>query len=156
MNVNEPRKVEKNWEKQNEDYKKLINKKYDKSNIKNILSDVIGFHKREDSVFWQDFFNRSSTKNDEDLIEDAKCIGDMERISEKKDESDKKGFRKIYTYKFLKQDYKIKENENVLKALETDLEKNKVGKVVKINESNNEEDLIEIASKEDLPKKLSI
>ena len=156
VNVNEPRKVEKNWEKENEDYKKLINKKYDKSNIKNILSDIIGFHKREDSVFWQDFFNRSSTKNDEDLIEDAKCIGDMERISEKKDESDKKGFRKIYTYKFLKQDYKIKENDNVLKALETDLEKNKVGKVVKINESNNEEDLIEIASKEDLPKKLSI
>ena len=38
MNVNEPRKVEKNWEKENEDYKKLINKKYDKSNIKNMIS----------------------------------------------------------------------------------------------------------------------
>ena len=75
-------------------------------------------------------------------------------LVKKKDESDKKGFRKIYTYKFLKQDYKIKENDNVLKALETDLEKNKVGKVVKINESNSEEDFIEIASKEDFAEKV--
>ena len=47
----------------------------------------------------------------------------MEKIKEQEDESDKKRLRRIYTYKFLKQDYKIKENDTVLKALESDLKK---------------------------------
>ena len=45
----------KTGKKENEDYKKVNTKKYNKSIIKNILNDILGFHKREDSVFWQDF-----------------------------------------------------------------------------------------------------
>jgi hypothetical protein len=28
-------------------------------------------------IYWQSIFNRAANKNDEDLIEDAKCIGFM-------------------------------------------------------------------------------
>ena len=54
---------------------KLINKELKNSKIKDILTNILGFHKREDDIFWQDIFNRAANKNDEDLIEDAKCIG---------------------------------------------------------------------------------
>ena len=40
----------KNWEKENEDYKKLIDEVHENSKIKNIISDILGFHKREDMV----------------------------------------------------------------------------------------------------------
>ena len=82
-------------------------------------------------VYWQDMFNRAANKSNEDLIEDAKCIGNMEKIEKELDEEDKKGLQKIYTYKFSKQDFKVKENENVLNALVGDLDKNKVGKELK-------------------------
>jgi|ETNmetMinimDraft_20_1059909.scaffolds.fasta_scaffold04374_3 uncharacterized protein len=153
----EPEERKKNWEKENEDYKKLIDKVHKNSKIKNILSDILGFHKREDMVYWQDMFSRAANKNDEDLIEDAKCIGNMEKIKKELDENDKTGLEKIYTYKFSKQDFKVKENENVLNALEGDLDKNKVGKVLKIDESRNDESIIKISSKDELlPKVLSI
>ena len=153
----EPEERKKNWEKENEDYKKLIDEVNKNSKIKNIISDILGFHKREDMVYWQDMFNRAANKSNEDLIEDAKCIGNMEKIEKELDEEDKKGLQKIYTYKFSKQDFKVKENENVLNALVGDLDKNKVGKVLKIDETSNDESIIKISSKDDqLPKVLSI
>ncbi len=153
----EPEERKKNWEKENEDYKKLIDEVHKNSKIKNIISDILGFHKREDMVYWQDMFNRAANKSNEDLIEDAKCIGNMEKIEKELDEEDKKGLQKIYTYKFSKQDFKVKENENVLNALVGDLDKNKVGKVLKIDETSNDESIIKISSKDDqLPKVLSI
>jgi uncharacterized protein len=152
----EPKKKIKDWEKENVPYIKLINEELKNSKIKNILSNILGFHKREDDIFWQDIFNRAANKNDEDLIEDAKCIGNMEKIKSEPDENDSKDLNKIYTYKFEKQDYKVKENKNVLKALEDNLDENKVGKVLKIDDSNNNENIIKIRSLEELPKTLSI
>ena len=67
----EPEKRETNWEKENEDYKKLIEKNCKDEKIKKILKDILGFHKREEMVYWQSIFNRAANKNDEDLIEDA-------------------------------------------------------------------------------------
>ena len=152
----EPEKKIKDWEKDNVPFIKLINKELKNSKIKDILTNILGFHKREDDIFWQDVFRRAAEKNDEDLIEDAKCIGNMEKIKSESDKNDKKGFNKIYTYKFEKQDYKIKENKNVLKALEGNLKENKVGKVLKIDDSNNNENIIKIRSTKELPKNLSI
>jgi uncharacterized protein len=152
----EPEEKKKGWEEDNVPFVKLINKELKNSKIKDILTNILGFHKREDDIFWQDIFNRAANKNDEDLIEDAKCIGNMEKIKSESDKNDKKGFNKIYTYKFEKQDYKVKENKNVLKALEGNLKENKVGKVLKIDNSNNNENTIKIRSKEELPKNLSI
>ena len=81
----------------------------------------------------------------------------MEKIKKELDKNDKTGLQKIYTYKFSKQDFKVKENENVLNALEGDLDKNKVGKVLKIDESRNDESIIKISSKDALlPEVLSI
>ena len=34
-------------------------------------------------VYWQDLFNRASNKMDEELVEDAKCIGNMSLLSSK-------------------------------------------------------------------------
>ncbi len=153
-------KVEKrksNWEKENEDYKKLINQAYQGSKIEKILCGILGFHKREDMVYWQDLFNRAANKSDEDLIDDAKCIGNMHLINEEIDKKDKRGVNKIYTYQFPNQDFKIKENESVLKALESDLAINKLGRVVAINERKSEDNLIKISSKiKNLPKTISI
>ena len=96
---------------------KSINKQLKNSKIKDMLTNILGFHKREDDIFWQDIFRRASSKNDEDLIEDAKCIGNMEIINDPEaDPNDSKGHNKIYTYRFEKQDYKIKENKSVLKG----------------------------------------
>jgi len=69
---------DKNWEKEDEKYKKKIDNKKDKDLIiKENLKDVLGFHKREEMVDWQNYFNRVETKNHEDLIEDPECIGNM-------------------------------------------------------------------------------
>jgi len=152
----EPEKKIKDWEKDNVPFIKLINKELKNSKIKDILTNILGFHKREDDIFWQDIFRRAAEKNDEDLIEDAKCIGNMEKIKSVSDENDRRGSNKIYTYKFEKQDYKVKENKNVLKALESNLDENKVGRVLKIDDINNNENTIKIRSKEELPKILSI
>ena len=45
----------------------------------------------------------------------------MEKIKGEPDPNDRKGHNKIYTYKFEKQDYKVKENKYVL-AIEDALE----------------------------------
>ncbi|MDC0054427.1 TM0106 family RecB-like putative nuclease [Candidatus Pelagibacter sp.] len=152
----EPEKEIKNWEEENLPYIKSINKELKNSKIKDMLTNILGFHKREDDIFWQDIFRRASSKNDEDLIEDAKCIGNMEYIEYEPDPNDSKGHNKIYTYRFEKQDYKVKENKTVLKALESNLKENKIGKVLKIDDTNNNENTIKIRSKEELPKNLSI
>ena len=82
----EPEIREKNWEKENEELKKLIEKNCTDKEIRQILKDILGFHKREEMIYWQSIFNRAANKNDEDLIEDAKCIGFMEKINEETQE----------------------------------------------------------------------
>ena len=137
----------KNWEKENEDYKKSIDKNLEGSKIEKILSGILGFHKREDMVYWQDLFNRASNKTDEELVEDAKCIGNMSLLSSEVDKSDKRGINKIFTYSFPKQEFKVKENDSVLKALDADLSSNRFGRVLNINENDSEDNKIKIVSK---------
>ena len=137
----------KNWEKENEDYKKLIDKNLEGSKIEKILSGILGFHKREDMIYWQDLFNRASNKMDEELVEDAKCIGNMSLLSSEVDKSDKRGINKIYTYSFPKQEFKVKENDSVLKALDAELSSNRFGRVLNINENDSEDNEIKIVSK---------
>lgn len=154
----EPKERIKNWEDANKPLVELINKNLQNSKIKDITSDILGFHKREDDIYWQDFFRRATNKVDEDLIEDAKCIGNMQQIKSELNENYKKGqgLSYIHTYKFDNQDYKIKVNNNVLNALEDNFEENKIGKVTHIDDES-EQNIIKIQSKsKELPQTLSI
>ena len=145
-----------NWEKENEDYKRLIEKKCKDEKIKKILRDILGFHKREEMIYWQNIFNRAANKNDEDLIEDAQCIGFMEKINEESGKDGRGKTIKIFTYKFLKQDFKVKEKDNVMNALDGDLQTHRVGKVLSIDESKKDENIIEISTAKNLPEILSV
>jgi len=141
---------ERNWEKENAEYKKLINKELKSLEIKNILSDILGYHKREDMVYWVDFYNRTSNKIPEQLIENAECIGDMIQAKKEKNE---KGVN-VYTYKYDEQEFKIKEKDRIDDALDGDFKTKSIGKIINIENHNN---LIQIESKnDDLPKNLSI
>ena len=152
----EPVERERNWEKENEDYKILIEKNCKDEEIKEILKNILGFHKREDNVYWQSVFGRAREKDHDDLIEDAKCIGFMEQINKDLNENSKGKEVKVFTYKFLNQDFKVKEKDAVIDALDGDLETYKVGKVLNINEDENGKNTIEISTQKNLPKVLSI
>jgi len=153
----EPEVREKNWERENEELKKLIDKNCKDQEIKQTLKDILGFHKREEALYWQGIFNRAANKNDEDLIDDAKCIGFMEKISEENLGKTPKGLsKKVFKYKFSKQDFKIKIKDNLINATDGDLKTNTVGKVVDIDESNNDKNIIEISSTKNLPEIISV
>ena len=107
-------------------------------------------------VYWQGIFNRAANKNDEDLIEDARCIGFMEKINEELGKDGRGKTIKIFTYKFVKQDFKVQEKDNVINALDGDLSTYRVGKVLSIDESKKDENIIEISSSKDLNETLSI
>ena len=146
----EPIERENNWEKENAEYKKLINKELKGSEIKNILCDILGYHKREDMVYWVNFYNRTTNKIPEQLIEDAECIGDMFQTKKEKNE---KGVN-VYTYKYDDQEFKIQEKDRIDDALDSDFKTKSIGKVINIENDNN---IIQIESKiDDLSKNLSI
>ncbi|MDB9795885.1 TM0106 family RecB-like putative nuclease [Pelagibacteraceae bacterium] len=152
----EPKQKKVNWEKENEELKKLIEKNCRDEQIKQILKDVLGFHKREEMIYWQSIFNRAAQKNDEDLIDDAKCIGFMEKINQGQGKDGKGKVINIFTYKFLKQDFKVQEKDSVINATDGNLDTYAVGKVLSIDESKKDENIIEISSTKDLPEILSI
>ena len=153
----EPEVREKNWEKENEELKILIEKNCKDKEIKQILKDILGFHKREEVIYWQSIFNRAANKNDEDLIEDAKCIGFMEKVNEETTGTTPKGLtKKIITYKFLKQDFKVKEKDSLINATDGDLKTNNVGVVISIDDTENSENIIQISTTKDLPEILSV
>ena len=115
-------------------------------------------------LYWQSIFNRAANKNHEDLIEDVKCIGFMEKINGELDKDENEKTTKIVTYKFVDQDFKIKEKDSVLDATDGNLDTYAVGQVLSIDESKRNENIIEIlpskvkgtSEYKDLPKYLSI
>ncbi len=152
----EPKPETTKWEKENEELKNDIEKNCEDEEIKQILKDVLGFHKREEMIYWQSIFNRAANKNDEDLIDDAECIGFMEKINEGLGKDGKGKTIKIFTYKFLKQDFKVQEKDRVINATDGNLDTYTVGKVLSIDESKKDENIIEISSSKKLPEILSI
>ena len=80
----------------------------------------------------------------------------MEKINEELGKDGRGKTIKIFTYKFLKQDFKVQEKDNVINALDGDLSTYRVGKVLSIDESKKDENIIEISSSKDLPETLSI
>ena len=69
------------WEENLKEYKEKINKIKIKNSLKTILSDILGFHRREHRVDWRSLIARRSMTKDE-LIESPESIGGLEMIKE--------------------------------------------------------------------------
>ena len=81
----------------------------------------------------------------------------MEKINEEIVGIDKKGNSvKTFTYEFSKQDFKVKEKDKLIDATDGDLQSNKVGSVISIDESKENKNIIKISSKKNLPEILSV
>ena len=111
------------------EYDKKINKSKIQTNLKKIVSDILGYYRREAKPEWRLFFDRRNLSH-EDLVEDAECIGDLRKIKEPVPE--KKSY--IYTYKFPEQEYKLREADQATIANELLLDqRSNAGKIVKID-----------------------
>ncbi len=114
--------------------------KKDKNNIvtKNLI-DLVGFHRREAKPDAWAYYSRLE-KTHEELLDDAECLANCNLVEKTED---KKTGQIKYIYKFETQNYKIKEGNY---ASEVFLSKN-FGKIEKIIENDDDDNLIEIVSK---------
>jgi len=93
--------------------KKLQAEKNINPEVATLLSNLIGFYRREARPDWRLFFDRK-TMSHEELINDVDCIGDMKKIAE----PFKEKRSMVYTYNYPEQDFKLKLDEKVLIANE--------------------------------------
>jgi uncharacterized protein len=91
-----------------ETFEQLKNFKTDDKNIKQIISDLLGFFRRETKPEWREYFERRYLTNEE-LVEDLDAIGDLKKTGEPYTEK----LSKIYTFTFDEQDYKLKKGTTV-------------------------------------------
>ena len=135
----------------------LYSKKVEKSKIKNkeikqLISDIIGFYNREDKPAWREFFDRR-TKSDEELIDDPECIGNMKVNG--KPSPDKRSM--IYSYLFEEQDFKLRKSKKTVIANNQDIEqKDYAGTIVDIDYKKKEVLIKRGTSQGTLPPILSI
>ncbi len=131
--------------------------KVEKSKIKNkqikqLMTDIIGFYNREDKPAWREFFDRR-TKSDEELIDDPECIGNMKSNGEPT--TDKRSL--LYSYKFEDQDFKLRKSKKTVIANNHDIEQNDyAGTIIDIDYEKKEVLLKRGKSQGLLPKLLSI
>ena len=131
--------------------------KVEKSKIKNpqikqLMSDIIGFYNREDKPAWREFFERR-TKSDEELIDDPECIGDMKLNG--KPTPEKRSL--IYAYKFEDQDFKLRKSKRAIIANNQDIEqKDNAGTIIDIDYKTKEVLLKRGTASGILPETLSI
>ena len=88
----------------------------DKS-LKQLITDIIGFYNREDKPAWREFFDRKLL-SDWELMEDPECIGNMQLVGEPVPE--KRSY--LFTYKYEKQDFKLRKNKRCVIANNIDPE----------------------------------
>ena len=69
-----------------ENINKINNSNIKNKNLKQIISDVIGFYTREDKPSWREFFDRKDLSNEE-LMEDREVIANMKLLSYNRDPS---------------------------------------------------------------------
>ena len=141
------------WEKDMIAYQEKVEKsKIKNKEIKQLMSDIIGFYNREDKPDWREFFDRR-TKSDEELIDDPECIGNMKSNGEPT--PDKKSL--LYSYKFEEQDFKLRKSKKTVIANNQDIEqKDYAGTIIDIDYKKKEVLLKRGTSQGILPKILSI
>ena len=104
-NEMEDREFEKQMD---ENFNKLSKFKAEDKNIKQIITDLLGFFRREAKPQWREYYDRQYLTND-DLVQDLEAIGDL-KIKGTPYAEDRS---KVYTYTFDEQDYKLKEGTRV-------------------------------------------
>ena len=105
------------WEVDMITYQEKVEKsKIKNKQIKQLMSDIIGFYNREDKPAWREFFDRR-TKSDEELIDDPECIGNMKSNGEPT--TDKRSL--LYSYKFEDQDFKLRKSKKTVIANNQDI-----------------------------------
>jgi uncharacterized protein len=110
----ESKKKKRNFEIEFLEYQeKLQEEKKISPDVVTLLSNLIGFYRREARPEWRLFFDRKTMSHDE-LIEDSDCIGDMKKIAE----PFKEKRSMVYTYEYPEQDFKLKLGDKVLIANE--------------------------------------
>ena len=141
------------WEVDMITYQEKVEKsKIKNKQIKQLMSDIIGFYNREDKPAWREFFDRR-TKSDEELIDDPECIGNMKSNGEPT--TDKRSL--LYSYKFEDQDFKLRKSKKTVIANNQDIEQNDyAGTIIDIDYKKKELLLKRGKSQGLLPQLLSI
>ncbi len=141
------------WEVDMITYQEKVEKsKIQNKQIKQLMSDIIGFYNREDKPAWREFFDRRS-KSDEELIDDPECIGNMKSNGEPT--TDKRSL--LYSYKFEDQDFKLRKSKKTVIANNQDIEQNDyAGTIIDIDYKKKELLLKRGKSQGILPQILSI
>ncbi|HWY14726.1 MAG TPA: TM0106 family RecB-like putative nuclease [Rhizomicrobium sp.] len=85
----------------------------EKKPFRMLVSQLLEFHRREAKPQWWMMFHRQELAEDE-LIDDADCIGGLTRDPACKPETDKQSL--IHRYRFPAQDFKLREGESPLRA----------------------------------------
>lgn len=114
--------------------------------FRNLLAELLGFHRREEKPEWWALFDRQR-KEYEELLEDAECITDLSQSTENPPFSEKRS--KVYTYTFPPQDHKFSAGKqwSLLSPIKS------LGLVYDTNDKTN---IIRLKSTSMLPKTLSI
>lgn len=85
---------------------KLKNSNLKNKNLKQIMTDILGFYYRSNKPKWRRYFDRKY-KTHEEISDDTECIGNMRQIG--KEEVVKKSY--VFTYKYDEQDFKLKKGD---------------------------------------------
>jgi len=153
LDITEEAPQRKEWEIEYEEYReRLLTPNAEVSTVgvdkvKEHLSHLLEFHKREEKPQWWNRFDRQNKLEDE-IIDDTECIGGLIQLG--LPEPEKRSL--IYTYKFPAQEYKLKVGSCVDNVVNMD----RVGTIVELDEK---ECIIKIkrgANREALPERLSI
>jgi len=100
---------------------KIQDSKIKNKELKQILSDIIGFYTREDKPSWREFFDRRDLTHAE-LIEDREVIANMKLTSSYKDPAPRRRSM-IYKYVYPDQEFKLKKGKQVSIANNVELDR---------------------------------
>jgi hypothetical protein len=81
--------------------------------VRKLMADILDFHRRAAKPEWWAMFDRQGRPADE-LIDDAECLGGMERDPKGPPESIKRSM--LYTYRFPPQDHKFAVGDSCLRS----------------------------------------
>ena len=112
-----------------------------------LVSQLLEFHRREAKPQWWAMFDRQD-KTEEELVDDAECLGGLVREGEP--EIERRSY--VFTYRFPPQDHKLRENDACL--VSTTLER--AGTIVALDAGKGVVRLKRGMAKGELPERMSV
>ena len=117
--------------------------------LRELLTQLLEFHRREAKPQWWAMFDRQD-RHDDELIEDAECLGGLEAEPSRAPEPEKRSL--VFTYHFPPQDYKFRVGDSCLVARTLE----GAGKVVELDPDQCTVRIKRSATRDPLPAELSI